>query len=320
MVLDPVILRAILRESKSPTTQVEVGGNSTVAKVAIAGDVFAVKDYSHRFDGFLRQQREWQALTFLDYACPGLAPAPLWCFQDEPVAIHSWISGSKPELGAETVGAMTKILETLKRAHGPLMQSHAIPHAVDSVCDVTDLSEQVLGRIIALGTAQNPDLQKILGHVKSQLGNLNRTRQVASKDRKPRLTLSPSDFGPHNMIHELQKSKFSIIDLEFFGVDDVHKLIGDTVLHPQISWSDFLLKQFLDEVGEIFDFSWERFGELLPFLSLKWAVIVLGRIARLGVSRQNDVSGRDWAELAMFYSELAEPGHADLILSRIVRT
>lgn len=318
MALDPFVLETILRESKNPTTRVEKGGNSAVARVIVSGKTYAVKDYSHRSDGFSRQQREWDALVFLSDACPDLAPTPIWCSQDQPLAIHSWLAGSKPELGVETVGAMAHILETLGGSYARLPRSQRMPLAVDAVSDVADLADQVARRITVFGTATNPDLREISSNIEAALGVLVANLSGVSTDRIPSRTLSPSDFGPHNMIYDADKSKYRVIDLEFFGIDDVHKLIGDTILHPQISWTAPLLKQFLDTAEGIFHFSWARLSEFLPLLSLKWAVIVLGRLARLGDPPVRGESSAELADLALFYSELAQSGHADVLLSRIV--
>lgn len=289
-----------------------------MARVTIAGDTYAVKDYSQRSDAFLRQQREWRALNFLREASPGLAPTPLWCSEDQPMMVYSWVKGSKPKWQSETVSAMVQILKVLRHAHDQLPEKHNLPLAVDSVDDVGDLSQQVSNRLIALNYSNNPHVRRISEYIAVQLEALHSAQTETGRGHEPQLTLSPSDFGPHNMIHDTAEASYRIIDLEFFGIDDVHKLLGDTILHPQIPWTSTLLERFLEESSEFFGFSWERLNGFLPFLSLKWAVIVAGRIARSGDSVLNIQRSSDLADLAFFYSDLSKLGQAGDIFSRIV--
>lgn len=318
MVLDPFVVEAILRASKSPTAEVKAGGNSSVTRVTVGDSVYAVKDYSHRSDGVSRKRREWEALTLLSAACPDLAPSPIWCSQDQPLAIHSWIVGSKPAWRSETVTAMAEILDKLKTSSGQIPRGYNIPRATDAVIDSSDLAGQVLERLTALSEIDDPRLREISRHIEAALENLTASLASRSAGQKPQLTLSPSDFGPHNMIHNVDERRHRIIDLEFFGTDDVHKLIGDTILHPQIFWTPLLLDQFLDEMAMVFDFSWDRLSEFLSFLGLKWAVIVSSRLVRLGQSLEIDDSNNQLSDLAFFYSDIAQLRDADDVLSRIV--
>lgn len=318
MTLDSDILDMILSKLRNPSTRRELGGNSAVARVAIAGVTYAVKEYSQRSDAFLRQQREWRALNFLSDASPGLAPTPLWCSEDQPLLIYSWVTGSKPKWHSETVSAMVQILDVLRRTHDQLPEDHNLPLAVDSVNDVGDLSQQVSNRLIALKNSNIPDLRRICEYIGVQLEVLYSAQNQTGRRHEPQLTLSPSDFGPHNMIHDAAESRYRMIDLEFFGIDDVHKLLGDTILHPQIPWKSSLLERFLQESSEIFGFSSERLNGFLPFLSLKWATIVAGRIARSGDSSPNIQWSSDLVDLALFYSDLSQLDEAEEIFSRIV--
>lgn len=317
-VLDLALVGAILKESKNPSTSVAVGGNSTVAQVTVGVQSYAVKNYSSRVDAMSRQEREWEALVFLDEFIPDLAPLPIWRANEEPIAIHSWIHGSKPQLGPETVDAMIGILEALQNSYKSIAFDHQFPMAVDSISNTDDLSRQVLGRIKSHERDDDSDIAQTSSHIKHQLINLNTTLSRHGGDARPDMTLSPSDFGPHNMIHQNRGTKYSLIDLEFFGTDDIHKLIGDTILHPQTFWTTGLLGQFLEAATSALGINQKWLMELLPFLSLKWSTIVLGRMARLdGRKTKSGLSG-ELQDLALFYSSLARPGDLDNILSRIV--
>ncbi len=317
-VLDPDLLDMILKESKNPNNRVMVGGNSTVAQVTVGAKSYAVKNYSSRSDALLRQQREWNALVFLDEVVPDLAPKPFWRANEEPIAIHSWIHGSKPKLVPETVDAMIGILASLQDLYKTSAPRHQFARAVDSINNSEDLSQQILRRIEAQNRVYDRDIARLSNYIEQQLTHLNMQPHIQARGSKSHTTLSPSDFGPHNMIYQPRASKYRLIDLEFFGVDDVHKLVGDTILHPQTVWTADLLNQFLDGAKNVLSIDLIRLRELLPFLSLKWSAIVVGRISRLdGTAMSPGLKGQLEA-LAMFYSNLGRPGDLDSILSRIV--
>lgn len=317
-VLDRDLLDTILKEARNPNTPVVAGGNSTVAQVTVGRQSYAVKNYSSRVDALSRQEREWRALVFLDELVPGLAPRPIWRATEEPLAIHSWIHGSKPELGSQTVDAMIGILESLQNSYKTGAFDHQFARAVDSISNTEDISQQILGRIKAQERDDDSDIAQVSSHIKSQLVNLNTNSPTPGGNVAAHLTLSPSDFGPHNMIHQPSASKYSLIDLEFFGIDDIHKLIGDTILHPQTVWTTDLLDQFLEAANNELAIDQKWLKELLPFLSLKWSTIVLGRMSRLD-GRETSFSLRgELEDLALFYSRLTRPGDLDNILSRIV--
>lgn len=318
MALDPCVVEEILRNSKGLTAQVVSGGNSSVTRVALEANVYAIKDYSNRSDGLARKRREWEALTLLKDVCPGLAPYPIWCSDDQPLAIHSWIDGSKPIWGIETVTAMTKILDTLKYSYDRIPQGYKVRNATDAVVNVTELAIQVFERLGEFGEVDKPEVLDISRRIRAELKNLSARLTRRGAGGTPHLTLSPSDFGPHNMIHSIDERRYRIIDLEFFGIDDVHKLIGDTILHPQIFWTPELLEQFLDEMASIFNFSGNRLSDFLPFLSLKWAVIVCNRLARFDQFLEKDNSRNQLSELAIFYVDVAQIRDVDAFLSRIV--
>lgn len=317
-VLDRDLLDTILKEARNPKTPVVVGGNSTVAQVTVGLQSYAVKDYSSRVDALSRQEREWKALVFLDELVPDLAPRPIWRANKEPIAIHSWIHGSKPELGPQTVDAMIGILETLQNSYKTSAFNHHFASAVDSISNTEDISQQILGRIKAQERDDDSDIAQVSRHIKNQLVNINTDSPTLGGDERARMTLSPSDFGPHNMIQQPSASKYSLIDLEFFGIDDIHKLIGDTILHPQTVWTTDLLDQFLEGANNVLAIDQKWLRELLPFLSLKWSTIVLGRMSRLDGRETSFGLRGELEDLALFYSRLARPGNLDDILSRIV--
>lgn len=318
MALEVSRAERILVTAEGPNITRMSGGNSSVSRVVDGQDVYAVKNYAGRSDGFSRQQREWEALEFLRHAMPNLAPVPLWRSPNRPLSIFGWLPGEKPLLQDEAVRAMADILYSLKYAYGSAPKNSRLLPAVDAANELTDLAEQITGRLNSLAAINDRALLEISDSVERRL--LQLVERIARKNRgtSPLLTLSPSDFGPHNMIYAGEDSTYRIIDLEFFGVDDVHKLIGDTILHPQNSWTPGTLQLFLDEMEKYFQFSWERLSDFLPFLSLKWAVIVAGRLSREPFSEVVERRRADLADLALFYTNLTHAGSSESVFERIV--
>lgn len=277
----------ILNEAQTSASSSE-GGNSRVVRVELGGEIYAVKDYSGRIDGRSRLDREWLALDYLAPLLPGLVARPVWRHASATTAIHSWLPGHRPQLDGRSVDAL---LERAADLHGLRMHEPAadLPPAVDAIRDGSDLLGQVRARCATLAThavgVVRSGAQEVLGTMDLLLrdappdGGAGRANTVGST-AGPVLTLSPSDLGPHNLLQDPAGTPYRIIDLEFFGVDDAHKLIGDTILHPQNHWDAELLQQFLVGAGKVFAFSEARLAGLVPLLALKWSTIVLARIAR----------------------------------------
>ena len=278
-----------------------------------------MKDYSGRVDGFSRRNREWEALGFLARKHPTLAPEPVWRSSESPVAIHSWIDGTRPEMGDTTLQGMSAILGDLHLSYLGLGDSNRPPLAVDGIGDGSGLREQISRRITLLENSSGAELRGVIRDITFRLKGLPEIKALRSAASSLSPTLSVSDFGPHNMLFEPKEKVFRIVDLEFFGLDDAHKLVGDTMLHPQIMWNTSLLGKFLKEALAIYDLDLGRLRDLLPFLSLKWATIVAGKIARarsIGMSLdQTEIS----FDQVRHFLELGQSKDLDTFMARIVK-
>ena len=94
------------------------------------------------------------------------------------------------------------------------------------------------------------------------------------------VTLSPSDFGAHNLLWDHETEQMRCVDLEFFGWDDAHKLTCDSLLHPLATWSVDCADTFLSGAIVTYNLDEERLFRLWPLLNLKWAAITLSRSER----------------------------------------
>jgi hypothetical protein len=190
------------------------------------------------------------------------------------------------------------------------------PPAVDAISSVIDVADQVWIRCERLsGPLATSSDDLLRSRVREILTVLNEIAPLTSETGADidgptnRVdTLSPSDFGPHNLLHDPVSGRYRMVDLEFFGVDDAHKLVGDAILHPQNGWTAPLLAMFIDGARATLGTSDARLARLMPFLCLKWATIVLARTVRDASSV--DVSRREpsltWGlDLADHYLRLA---------------
>jgi hypothetical protein len=260
----------------SQTSVVRAGGNSTVAQVEFNEEFFAVKDYSARIDGERRLIQEFSALEFLHPELPAHFARPLGIEPRGTRAVYSWIKGIQPPLNSHTVACMLEIADELHRlsVRGNRKQ---VKSATDQVLNVGHLNEQLFQRV------------KTLSANSALVANFTRTRiapvmhelfenQHETGHALP--TLSPSDFGAHNLLWDESSGLMRCVDLEFFGVDDAHKLVCDSLLHPLALWTPICANGFLAGAIDIYQLDVNRLTWLWPFLNLKWAAIILARAER----------------------------------------
>ena len=90
-------------------------------------------------------------------------------------------------------------------------------------------------------------------------------------------TLSPSDFGLHNMLVRAGRPVF--IDFEYFGWDDPVKLTCDVAWHPGMALPPPVAARFVRAAQALYgrddpDFE-SRLRKHFPLYGLRWVMIVL---------------------------------------------
>ena len=315
--LSDTLAHRILTSAES-STDIRRGGNSRVTRVVDDGVEYAVKDYRQRSNGVARLQREQMALEFLYGHLPDVVPSPLWHSEYSMVAIHSWVPGTRPTLDESTVEGLLARFGDLDRLKD-IAEQCGIPPAVDSIRHEHELSGQIRDRCRALSGDHRLRLESRTDQILSVLQDLSGDRVGFEQSGKALFTLSPSDAGPHNLLQDPTGLPYRIVDWEFFGVDDAHKLVGDSILHPQTIWSETLLDRFLQGTLSQFPLDLGRLERLLPLLSLKWATIVLARAANFSDHSEGGVMGRGSStspadELTARYLRLARESDLEQLL------
>lgn len=250
---------------------VSQGGNSSIYRTRWNGRDIAVKDYRARSDLTIRASREWNGLSLLWTLGLRIAPEPLGVSLDSGLLAMEWIEASDDRNPISPDEAIS-LLEKLRFAENdPLC--HSLDEAADSILEPRDLLSQVNERLV--GLRNHESLDGVLDSVEQALELLS--EQDKSSHAAIRI-LSPSDFGSHNSIRDARGIR--LIDLEFFGWDDAHKLVADTILHPMNAWDLEARSKFVESAQVLYSLDTERLRSVIRFGALKWAVIIIARARR----------------------------------------
>ena len=309
-VLTSAQLADVLRQAEH-SQATRLGGNSTVTRVRSGNTDYAVKDYSGREDGLQRQHQETAALILLNPDLNRYFAEPMGVAADGLCAVHSWIEGFRPTESGTTVSHMLEILLALHELSKTTDQDRARP-ATDQVLQPEQLHQQMVARIRTLLSGP-PDVLRVT-HERL----IPATEDLFTPSDgfgPPVLTLSPSDFGAHNLLWDELAQSMHCVDLEFFGWDDAHKLVCDTLLHPLAQWTQDTAEGFLDGTARLYRLDMQRLAWLWPRLCLKWAAINLARASRES-SIGNSAASEQATQRAVHFidqAESAEPEAASMV-------
>ena len=300
LVLTSARLEDVLREAGN-SQATHHGGNSTVTRVRSGTTDYAVKDYSGREGGLQRQRQETAALILLNPDLNHYFAEPVGVAVDGLCAVHSWIDGIHPTTNDQTVASMLEILSALHELSKTTNQGRARP-ATDQVLHPEQLRQQMVVRISRLVSGP-PDVQRVTHErlIPATEGLLTPGDGL----RPPVPTLSPSDFGAHNLLWDEPAQSMHCVDLEFFGWDDAHKLVCDTLLHPLAQWTQDTAEGFLDGTASLYRLDMRRVAWLWPGLCLKWAAISLARASR-EISLGNAAAREQAIKRAVHFIDQAE--------------
>jgi len=282
------------------------GGNSTVSRVEFNGSIYAVKNYSGRSDGDQRLLREYAGLNLVSKSMPRVFPKPVGIDVEQKIGVFTWVSGVKPKSNLETIMQMLEILNWLHQL-GDKIGEGPVKNAVDSIFLIDDVLVQIEERIKGFDRGHlviNELIERVL------IPQLNRYKEMNEEISAAVITLSPSDFGVHNLLWDKETQSMHCVDFEFFGWDDAHKLVCDTLLHPQSTWEVLEARKFLEGVNDIYQLNEARIIRLWPLLGMKWSMIVLHRASR-ELLRNDEVSAHHSINLAKSYlNEASQPPHS----------
>jgi hypothetical protein len=252
------------------------GGNSSVFKGHLPdGTALAIKEYKggkQRIERML--SREEKAINFLRGHGMRDIPEILEVRTDLGLIVYRWIEGNAPLANHEAMSAIIKMNGALADIH---RNGGIFDNAIDAVFSVSEISNQILNRI------QQFHVSYPTANIRVLCDQLNeRLRScISSKSQNSEFTqhtLSVSDLGTHNIISS--GSVYNFIDFEFFGLDSIHKLVGDFLLHPRNEFKEAEMSRFMESISKISNWDSIELNKVMPLLTLKWAVIAYGRTFR----------------------------------------
>lgn len=247
------------------------GGNSSLGRTTWQGQEVVVKDYRARKDAVERATREWHALTALWCAGMRFAPEPIGADLDQGLVVMEWLNAE----GFSQSFSIFEMLELLSQLHEFSARLHrgAVGKAADAITSPEDLRVQTLARLELLG--ESPTVRFELDRLQATVRFLDLSTSIPTN---PVTTLSPSDFGAHNLVRT--GDGIRIVDLEFCGWDDAHKLVADSTIHPLASWNDAGLATFIQGSIELYELDESRLQVVRRGCLAKWCAIVLARADR----------------------------------------
>lgn len=265
------------------------GGNSDVFKYQDdKGNLRSLKIYRGNTKRILQMyHREVSALRFLNENKFLNVPQDLQVIDKLKAISYQWINGSTPEpdeIALESIFEMINDLFVLSKSGLPF------DNAIDAAFSTLDIEVQIKERVRHLYSSFINYPKQIHDKLEQYSERFPRAKVFEYK------TLSLSDIGIHNIIRSSGKDYF--IDFEFFGYDSCAKMFGDFFLHPRnIFASKTILRNILNLPLEE-DRLRKEIWISLPLLSLKWALITLGRAERIthansiSIPKQNELQLR----------------------------
>jgi Ser/Thr protein kinase RdoA (MazF antagonist) len=252
------------------------GGNNRVFRVETGHGSFALKMYPHP-DERDRLGHEFGGLCFLRGRGEAAIAAPIASDPAVPAALYEWIDGAPVTPDEGSIAAMLGFAERLNVAAGDAAAA-TLPEAVEAVRSRDDLTAQIAARLARLRAPADGD-SGLAGFLTGRfVPQWERLRALAADGQAAAAaTLSPSDFGTHNMLRR-PDGTYAFVDFEYFGWDDPVKLVADVLWHPAMDLDPNQARQFLGGAADIYrdDASFaDRLRERYPLFGLRWALIVL---------------------------------------------
>ena len=323
-----------------PVASVEpIGGgrNSRVYKlVGEDSGRFAAKLYfRHPLDERDRLGVEFSSLQFLREHGIQSIPRPILADQDRGCGIYEYIQGvgiRSSEVTDRDIDVCVEFLaklNDLKSAQGSL----DIPPASASCFSVKEIVDSVERRLKRLADTEadtcaageglhpflktqfQPALQKIRAWCeKSHAPDVFFDRVIGMEER----TLSPSDFGFHNVLRR-PDGQLAFLDFEYFGWDDPAKMISDFLLHPGMDIPEYLKRRFVSGLFDSFAgmrHIAKRVEIVYPAVGLLWCMILLNEFVPEHLQRRAHARPGDVDRNRLQAEQLAKAGQ---MLQKIMR-
>ena len=265
------------------------GGNSRIYRIITDnGKLYALKHYPDRhIDARPRSKIEYNAVRLLHQHNITNVPKAVEKDEDLNIGVYEWIAG-KP-ITDPTVDDFEQTIYFVQKLHSlsKNIDGNDINPASEACLSAKDIIGQIINRLSILETISEnyPELSIFLEQtfeplwikVKDENYNLWPIESRENSLPREKQTLSPSDFGFHNAIRQVD-DEVIFIDFDYFGWDDPVKLTADFLWHPAMKLNPELTAKWKKAMLAIFssDPAFEpRLNAAMPLYGLRWAMIVL---------------------------------------------
>ncbi|NDV23226.1 phosphotransferase [Desulfovibrio sp. JC022] len=301
------LVRNLTGEIPVNAKRICAGRNSRVFRVDCeSGRTLLAKFYLQpTADGHSRLEQEWTALQFINESGLRNIPRPLGFDETVQGTVYSFIHGT-PEKKAtdENIRAILAFLAKLKD-FSTQDNAAVLPRAAEACFSPAELVENIKLRFDKLRKlpAQDELYQLMHSFLVNEFTPRFKKSIIKAEQKFPGClwtkplqqhykTLSPSDFGFHNMIKS--DTSFTFVDFEYFGWDDPVKSTSDFLLHPAMNLSESQMVLFFSGMENIFKNDKQfivRFKTYLPLFRLKWCMILLNEFLNQHLQRREFAAG-----------------------------
>jgi hypothetical protein len=277
----------VLGEAPVKLAGVTGGANNRIHHALGTSGEVMIKAYHHnpsdRRDRFAAEKRFYQ----LDL--PQTANPLAWDAENR-LGAFSVIHGRKlatEEITATDVDQCIEWVCTLQtRREHPAAQNIAL--AADACPTMQDHAALLQRRVERLLKAES-DHAAFRAFVTDELAP-HSEKVIATMDSTiatPPRVLSPSDFGFHNALKDVE-GRLWFLDFEYAGWDDAAKLLCDYFCQPQVPMSIEHAERFVSAMTETTGEAGlgDRFRLLLPLHAAKWACILLNEFLKTDADRR----------------------------------
>jgi hypothetical protein len=286
------------------------GSNSDAYKILTdkSNEYFVKKYQIRKSDIRNRLSTEFSGLSFLWKNGIRNIPEPITACEKSRIAVYRFIRGIKIKSGEMSLGDVEQSadfvgqLKSLTSAQGADLQ----PVASEACFSIKEYINCIEDRLRSLNNSGKRgivfrSLRLYLDHefmpvyryiIKITSQKAKRIGiDINEEIRKCERTLSPSDFGFHNVIKVGNGSLF-FIDFEYYGWDDPVKMVSDFYLQPAVHVPVDYREHFFRKIRKNYSQDArleQRLSLIYPLLGLKWCLIMLNVINRFGESENDEV-------------------------------
>ena len=274
----------IIKNNIISINKISQGRNSAVFKLGLDNDTFLKFKIYPVDDNHDRINSEFYSTKILsDFGFDSI-PKPLKYDKELGIAAYQWLEGDIiNEHNLDDITKCSNFINDLFKIKSEKSFSK-IGLASAACISGKSIEDQLIQRLGFFKNINNNDLHTFLSDefvplmtyfLENAKNNWNFDYNFDENLPLEKLTLSPSDFGFHNIIKKRDKS-LCFIDFEYFGFDDPVKLISDFYYHPGMNLNLDSKNHWLNETKKIFDEDvFLRSNLCRPLYGLIWCLIIL---------------------------------------------